>query len=95
MRRLSSWGFLWASTDGREYNRTVQGAADLEAAEKLEAAALLQAFTTDEAAANARFNEKVVEVSGKVKSSSAPENGKVSVTLETGDPLARGRLRVR
>lgn len=72
----------------REWQRGVKGAAELDVSEKLAAASLLGAFTGDEPAANARFNEKVVQVSGTVRSIGAPENGKVSVTLETGDPLA-------
>ncbi|MBK8340291.1 MAG: hypothetical protein IPK99_10035 [Flavobacteriales bacterium] len=71
-----------------EYNRTAEDTATLEAAERIEPAALLQAFTADENAANARFNGKVLEVHGDVRSVNAPENGLVDVVLETGDPLA-------
>ena len=39
-------------------------------------------------AANKRFNDKVVQVSGTVASVSAPENGKVTVLLGTGDALS-------
>lgn len=72
----------------REYNRTPEGAADKTADETITAADLLQAFTTDEPAANARFNDKVIQVSGTVASVSAPENGKVTVLLDTGDALS-------
>lgn len=72
----------------REYNRTAAPTGELEAAETIEAAALLQAYTTDESAANARFNGKVLLVSGTVREVKAPENGLVDVVLETGDPLA-------
>jgi len=71
-----------------EYNRTAEDTAALEAAETIEPAALLQAFTADENAANTRFNGKVLEVHGEVRSVSTPENGLVDVVLETGDPLA-------
>lgn len=71
-----------------EYNRTAEDTADLDAAETLDPAALLQAFTADENAANARFNGKVLEVHGEVRAVNAPENGLVDVVLETGDPLA-------
>ncbi|MBK9273987.1 MAG: hypothetical protein IPM49_05520 [Flavobacteriales bacterium] len=72
----------------REYNRTAAPTGELEAAETIEAAALLQAYTADESAANARFNGKVLLVSGTVREVKAPENGLVDVVLETGDPLA-------
>ncbi len=72
----------------REYNRTAGPTSELEAAEAIEAAALLQAYTADENAANARFNGKVLLVSGTVREVKAPENGLVDVVLETGDPLA-------
>ncbi|HQW87621.1 MAG TPA: hypothetical protein PLH93_10565 [Flavobacteriales bacterium] len=72
----------------REYNRTAGPTSELEAAEAIEAAALLQAYTADENAANARFNGKVLLVSGTVREGKAPENGLVDVVLETGDPLA-------
>lgn len=71
-----------------EYNRTADDTADLKASETIEPAALLQAFTTDENAANTRFNGKVLEVHGAVRAVSAPVNGLVDVVLETGDPLA-------
>ncbi|MBP6391262.1 MAG: hypothetical protein KA175_06460 [Flavobacteriales bacterium] len=72
----------------REYHRTAEDTADLEAAETIEPAALLQAFTADENAANSRFNGKVLEVHGVVRTVNAPENGLVDVVFETGDPLA-------
>ena len=72
----------------REYNRTAEPTSELEATETIEAAALLQAYTTDENAANARFNGKVLLVSGTVREVKSPENGLVDVVLETGDPLA-------
>ena len=72
----------------REYNRTAGPTSELEATETIEAVALLQAYTADENAANARFNGKVLLVSGTVREVKAPENGLVDVVLETGDPLA-------
>lgn len=72
----------------REYNRTAEPTSELEAAETIEAPALLQAYTTDENAANVRFNGKVILVSGTVREVKAPDNGLVDVVLETGDPLA-------
>ncbi|MBK8947783.1 MAG: hypothetical protein IPM68_02670 [Flavobacteriales bacterium] len=72
----------------REYNRIAEPTSELEATETIEAAALLQAYTADENAANTRFNGKVLLVSGTVREVKSPENGLVDVVLETGDPLA-------
>ncbi len=77
-----SW-YAW-----REYNRTAVPTSELEAAETLEAGALLAAYSSDENAANARFNGKVVLVTGTVREVSPPEGGMVTVVLETGDALA-------
>jgi hypothetical protein len=70
-----------------EYNRKPAGTGDAKADLVITADSLLLGFTSDENAANARFNEKVVEVSGKVRSV-VEEGGKVNVTLETSDALA-------
>jgi hypothetical protein len=70
-----------------EYNREPAGTADASADVAITSDSLLLAFTTDENAANSRFNEKVVEVSGRVRAV-AEEGGKMNVTLETSDALA-------
>lgn len=70
-----------------EYNRPPAGTAGAAAEVVISADSLLLAFTADESAANARFNEKVVEVSGKVREVK-PEGSKVNVSLETDDALA-------
>jgi hypothetical protein len=59
---------------------------------------LFSAFETDEAAANAKYLDKLVEVVGTVAESEINEDGSVRVVLETGgmfgvacslDPLAK------
>jgi hypothetical protein len=70
-----------------EYNRKPAGTKNAEADITITADSLLMAFTVDENAANTRFNEKVVEVSGKVKDVES-ESGKVNVSLATTDALA-------
>lgn len=70
-----------------EYNREPEGAADVEAQERIDATGFFQAFTTDEAAAEARFKNKVVQVTGTVRSVETDQYGKTNVTFETGDPL--------
>ena len=75
----------------KEYNRGVEGAASMEAAATVTASDLLTAFTTDEAAATAKYvgtSEQAVQVSGAIRSMEPTGDGKVTVVLETGDPLA-------
>jgi hypothetical protein len=75
----------------KEYNRGVEGAASMEAAATVSAADLLAAFTADEAAATATYvgtAEQAVQVSGTIRAMEPTGDGKVTVILETGDPLA-------
>ena len=70
-----------------EYNRKPATAADVKAQEQVDAVAFFTAFGTDEAAAELRFKNKVVQVSGTVRSVETDQYGKTNVTFETGDPL--------
>ncbi|MBV6403792.1 MAG: hypothetical protein IT228_09655 [Flavobacteriales bacterium] len=93
MKRIAILVALLALVGGgwyawREYHRTAAPTSALEAAETMTAEALLKAYTEDENAANARFNGKVLLVTGTVREVKTPENGLVDVVLETGDPLA-------
>lgn len=72
----------------REWNRGLPQADEAQPAETLTATALFTAFTTDEAAANARFNDKLLQVSGTVREVNGGGDAPVNVWLETGDPLA-------
>lgn len=49
---------------------------------------LASAFTTDEAAANKKYLNQVLEVSGIVAESSRNQDGKTVILLESGDPLS-------
>ena len=51
----------------------------------IDAATLFSEFNANEAAANAKYFDKVIAVSGKVKEVNNDE-GTVKVSLETGDP---------
>lgn len=51
----------------------------------VDAAALFKEFSTDETAANAKYLDKTVAVSGKVKETTKTDDGTVKVNLETGD----------
>ena len=50
----------------------------------IDAAALFNEFNTDETAANAKYLDKTVAVSGKVKETTKTEDGTVKVSLDTG-----------
>ena len=48
---------------------------------------LLSEFTTDEEAANVKYLDKIIEVSGKVASKNLNAN-KVTILMDTGDPMS-------
>lgn len=78
--------FAW-----RAYDRGVADAGSMPVKEKVTAADLLTAFTTDEGAATAKYvgtAEQVTQVSGTIRAIDPAGNGKMNVTLETGDALA-------
>lgn len=50
----------------------------------IDAAALFNEFNTNETAANAKYLDKTVAVSGKVKEVTKTEDGTVKVSLDTG-----------
>ena|SRR5688572_7156058 len=49
---------------------------------------LLQDFTTDEQQANAKYLDKIIEVSGKVSAKNVDQNKKISILMDTGDPMS-------
>ncbi len=71
----------------RSFSAKVPQAEGRSADETTTAEALFTAFNSDEAAANARYNDKVVRVSGVVRSVQPAGDGRTTVTLETGDAL--------
>jgi len=74
-----------------EYSRDVKGADDLHVVATLEAEQLLAEFTLDETAATAKYvgvTEQAIQVSGTIRTMEPTGDGKVTVVLETGDPLA-------
>lgn len=50
---------------------------------------LFAAFETDEASANEKYLDKIIQISGKVASTTTDEEGQMSITLE-GDGLMFG-----
>src|SRR5689334_6066508 len=70
------------------YNEQTPQAAERSADVTIDAETLLQAFITDETAANKQYNDKVVQVSGAVRDVTNDGNGPTNVLLETSDPMA-------
>ena len=72
--------YLW----NKPHKNMNRAAADF----KMESAALFTDFETDEAGANTKYLDKVIEVTGVVRSVSKEDDGIISVTLATDDELA-------
>jgi hypothetical protein len=70
----------------RMWNKPHRDVAGANADSSLEATNLYLQFATDEAAANANFLDKIVQVCGQVAEVST-DNESVSVLLDTGDPF--------
>ena len=71
--------YLW----NKPHQNMEKAAADI----TIEAAELFAAFDTDETAANTEYLDKVIQISGTVRSSSHNEEGDVKVTLDSGDEM--------
>ncbi len=65
-----------------EYNRGLEAADKVDFS--LSCQELFSAFENDENAANAKYLDKVVEISGTVQEVSTNKEGKVTVTLDGG-----------
>ncbi len=71
------------------YNKKPADVRMLTASYELTAAALLADFNKDETAANIKYLDKVIAVSGKVlEIKLEPATGEATVILDAGDPLA-------
>jgi len=71
------------------YNKKPADVRTLTANYELTAAALLADFNKDETAANTKYLDKVIAVSGKVTEIKLePATGQATVTLDSGDPMA-------
>jgi Tfp pilus assembly protein PilE len=66
-----------------QYNKPHQNIEKASAEAKIEATALFEAYTKDEATANQKYTGKIVEVSGKVKAA----DGTTKINLEVGDAM--------
>jgi Tfp pilus assembly protein PilE len=70
-----------------QYNKPHQNIEKASAEAKIEATALFEAYTKDEATANQKYTGKIVEVSGKVKEVSKASDGTTKINLEVGDAM--------
>jgi hypothetical protein len=69
-----------------QYNKKHENLKNSEADFMVSAIELFNAYTTDEMAANKKYLNKVVEISGVVSKVESSDNA-VQIFLETGDPL--------
>ncbi|MBB6610799.1 hypothetical protein H7F15_07095 [Pontibacter sp. Tf4] len=70
------------------YNKPHRNTATAKSDFAVEAPALLQEFTSDEAAANQKYLDKVVAVKGKVNAIAPDEEGNINLTLDANDAMA-------
>jgi len=69
------------------YNKPHQNIKKAEADFQMEAIALFSAFEADEASANKKYLDKIIEISGIVKEAGKAEGGILTITLEAGDMM--------
>jgi tRNA_anti-like len=69
------------------YNKPVAKTTELKADFTLSSTELYNAFDADEEAANKKFNDKVIVVSGKVSEVDLSDAQKIAVMLDTGSPM--------
>lgn len=70
----------------RMWNKPHREVAEAKADVVLEATGIYQQFSTDEAAANAQYLDKIVQVCGTVAAVTL-ENGITTIRLDAGDPF--------
>jgi hypothetical protein len=68
-----------------QYNRTVQGLADVRADFSVEASALINEFVNNEEAANKKYLNKILSVKGTIKNIERGENAGTIVLGDTTD----------
>lgn len=71
-----------------EYNRPHKDTEALQVQEKIEATAIIAAFENDETAANTKYLNKVIQVTGAVISAEADKDGVITVYLSDGVSMA-------
>jgi len=72
----------------KEFNREHKDTSSLTVNEKTDAVALVNEFETDEAKANTKYLNKVIQVSGKIQSAEKDKDGIITVYLESESMMA-------
>lgn len=95
---LLAAGLIGAAVGYYLWNKPHENMEKAKADVAIEAAQLFKEYNADENAANAKYLDKTIAVSGKVKESTKGEDGTIKVSLETGsdfgvvcefDPLSK------
>lgn len=73
---------------GYMYVKPNPSVANMKTDVTLTAGDLLAAFETDEAAANAEYLDQVIALSGTISSIATNEDGLLTLTLDTGNPVS-------
>ncbi len=81
-------GLIGAAIGFALWNKPHENMTKSKAEATIDAAALFQAYNTDENAANTNYLGKTIAVTGKVKESSKTAGGPAKITLDTGDEFA-------
>ena len=91
MKKYLKYIFLLAVLGGAfgfyMYNKPHQNMSKAAAEMQLSATQLFTDYENDEATANGKYLDKIMEVSGKVKEVTTDENGMTSLTLESGSEM--------
>ncbi len=85
---IASLALIGAVTGIYLWNKPHKNMNRADADFKVEAAAFFTEFETDETSANSKYLDKVIEISGTVRSFSKDEEGIVSITLATANELS-------
>ena len=72
----------------KEFNREHKDTSSLTINEKTDAVSLVSSFETDESAANAKYLNKVIQVTGKIQSAEKDNEGIITVYLESESMMA-------
>jgi len=72
----------------KEFNREHKDTSSLTINEKTDAVSLVSSFETDELAANAKYLNKVIQVTGKIQSAEKDNEGIITVYLESESMMA-------
>ncbi|EMR02660.1 OB-fold protein [Cesiribacter andamanensis] len=71
-----------------QYNKPHRNTSNEAPAYALSALELLQEYETDEAAANAKYLDKLLQVNGQLREYAQAQDGTYMLMLETGNPMA-------